>query len=199
MKLYEITHKEVVGSKSGWWEDKFKDWFSQNYFFGGKEGRSSDSPISQKAYDDVHDYVYRDKAPSGPVGKSMEEVIAVTDPIPNNFLSYRGLNLPSETLDEILSAIKGNGTYEFKSNRPSSWTTSKRNAWDFVKTKGHRKTAEGSVPVILEAQIPSGTKIGVAPFTFDIANEHWLSKNTQITIHRARKYREGIILQGKAN
>lgn len=190
--LTELTPAEKRQGQLGWMDDELN---YHNTHVNYKTEPSEQLP--KQDLDNIYAYVNRDAKPRGNIAKSLDKLVSISSPINRTILSYRGIMLPANTAAAIQKSIEDGHPYSFTSKWPSSWSNSQSVAWDFVKPKGYRHTAnDEQTSVIFEVVIPAGTKIARLNLSFGVGLEHVLPSHTKIKLTKIRSYRTGVVLSG---
>lgn len=194
MRISEISRKDIIAGEKVWGDPTFTDQYHK-HAVNWKTKKST--KLSEKDIQNIFSYVMHDKPPLGEIAASMEKLIAITPPLQHTITSYRGMHLPKKLVDSITKAVAKKSTYTLTTKNPMSFSNSKQVAWDFVGKKGYRAGHANSVPIILEAILPSGSKIGALNIAFGVGLEHIVSASSKFTINAIRPYLTGFIITGQ--
>ena len=145
--------------------------------------------LSDEDYNNIYKYVREDEAPTGSIGVSLERAVRKSVPSVRACVLFRGMRMPLKKISALEKQIK-KGEAVLSLGTPSSWTNSESVAYKFAKDKGIRhEQGDDSVGVLLEIEVPKGTKGVILDFTFGIGCETVLSGKSVFLLQKIQKYR----------
>jgi len=208
MKIDEITGNELKYGKSQWNDEEFQKHYQSSHLKGDldsaadwfrkkpKKEREKTWPTkiwnklsnSEKTALELHSI---DRYGNKQIHKVLEKVISLSDPLLNNIVSYRGINVSKEMVNGLIKQLKSGKYPVLKNKHPSSFTNEQYSAWRFSK-----RLSLNGVPILLEILIPTGTKIARIALHHGIGNEHVVSANTKYRLVKVSKFRNGYKFSG---
>jgi len=204
MKLYEIT-----SARKAWSDPDWESHYKARHIRGDisrslpsfqklpKEERDKDWPtdIWDQLSDEEKGHLTGlgfDTWKGKDVERTLEKVIALSEPTDRDIVSYRGIGLNEQKVHAMIKKLEARKTVRLKNTRPSSFTNKSNKAWNFSDRHGGSNTR-----VLLEVLIPAGTKIGRIATHHGIGSEHVVSKNHAVVIDKYKRYRKGYKMTGK--
>ena len=156
-------------------------------FLGGIAASRADRKL-------IDSYVYNN-ARSENINTAMERALEKAPPIVNRLTSYRGVVLPPADVAQ-LEALKPGAVISL--NRPSSFTSHLGTARSFARpnSKVYGVPTGSGESVLLKVSASPGTKgVAMAPFTFNMPNEHiWSGKTRYKKVHSYRT-KQGLVVE----
>lgn len=210
MLLFELTNAEIKQGKNIWKDPKFNDEYkshgiqgntleydpSEDPEYDGKIWNSITKADRNRLRNHASDHFDDPK-----IHTTLEKVIAMSEPIGKNVISYRGILLINSKVKEIVKKLEAGKTISLKNRHPTSFTDYSNAAWSFANSNKRlfKMKSWGTktyIPILLEILIPAETKVARIDLHNGIGFEHVVSAKTKIKLTKYSKYRSGLKFSG---